>query len=85
MSRRLITMFFHAQQATICIFKYNYFLLTLSADDQFLVSFLRGSKYDMNLAKQKIDLFFTMRTMMPEITENRELRYGITAEIMKLG
>lgn len=55
------------------------------ADDQFLVSFLRGSKYDMNLAKQKVDLFFTMRTMMPEITENREIRYGKTAEIMKLG
>lgn len=59
--------------------------LKARTDDQFLVSFLRGSKYDMNLAKQKIDLFFTMRTMMPEITQNRELRHGITAEIMKLG
>lgn len=31
-------------------------------DDQFLISFLRGTSYNQQLARQKIDLFFTMRT-----------------------
>lgn len=70
----------------ICNFEYFIFYFPKKkTDDQFLISFLRGCKYDMNLTKQKIDLFFTMRTMMPEITENRELRYGVTSEVIKLG
>lgn len=49
------------------------------------MTFLRGSKYDMDLAKQKIDLFFTMRTILPEITQNRDIRYGTNADLLKLG
>lgn len=49
------------------------------------MAFLRGSKYNMELAKQKIDLFFTMRTILPEITQNRDIRFGTNAELLKLG
>lgn len=44
---------------------YSFFYL----DDQFLVTFLRGSKYDQTMAQQKINLFFTMRSILPEITQ----------------
>uniref|UniRef100_A0A1I8NMU1 CRAL-TRIO domain-containing protein n=1 Tax=Stomoxys calcitrans TaxID=35570 RepID=A0A1I8NMU1_STOCA len=36
-------------------------------DDQFLVSFLRGCKYSIEKAKSKIDYFYTIKTMMPEL------------------
>lgn len=49
------------------------------------MNFLRGSKYNLTEAKQKIDLFFTMRTILPEITQNRDIRYGRNADLLKLG
>ncbi|XP_075166386.1 retinol-binding protein pinta-like [Haematobia irritans] len=35
-------------------------------DDQFLIQFLRGCKYSLEKAKQKIDMFYTMKTRYPE-------------------
>jgi hypothetical protein len=40
-------------------------------DDQFLVAFLRGCKYSLERAKQKLDLFYTVRQLTPEIMRNR--------------
>lgn len=40
-------------------------------DDQFLVSFLRGCKYSLEKAKSKIDYFYTIKTMMPELFANK--------------
>lgn len=54
-------------------------------DDQFLVAFLRSCKYDSHMTKQKIDLFFTMRQLMPEITKNRDIRNGTNVDLLKLG
>lgn len=34
-------------------------------DDQFLVSFLRGCKYSLEMSKKKIDMFYTLRTHIP--------------------
>ncbi|XP_067633176.1 uncharacterized protein [Eurosta solidaginis] len=42
-------------------------------DDQFLVSFLRGCKYSLEKAKSKIDNFYTIRTMLPDIFANNTL------------
>ncbi|XP_061393132.1 alpha-tocopherol transfer protein-like [Musca vetustissima] len=36
-------------------------------DDQFLVSFLRGCKYSLEKTKSKVDYFYTIKTMMPEL------------------
>ncbi|XP_030387039.1 alpha-tocopherol transfer protein-like [Scaptodrosophila lebanonensis] len=36
-------------------------------DEQFLVAFLRGCKYSLEKAKSKIDHFYTIKTMMPEL------------------
>lgn len=52
-------------------------------DDQFLLSFLRGSKYSLQKAKDKLDSYWTLKTMIPEFFGIRnpvELQ-----EIMDLG
>ncbi|XP_075166389.1 alpha-tocopherol transfer protein-like [Haematobia irritans] len=36
-------------------------------DDQFLIQFLRGSKYSIEKAKQKLDMFYAMRTKYPDM------------------
>lgn len=39
-------------------------------DDQFLIAFLRGSKYSLEKAKKKLDGYYTMRTNFPELFES---------------
>lgn len=41
-------------------------------DDQFLVTFLRGCKYSLERAKQKYDLFYTLKTHMPKVFKDRD-------------
>lgn len=41
-------------------------------DDQFLVNFLRGCKYSLERAKEKFDLYHTLKTHVPELTKNRD-------------
>ncbi|CAH0726596.1 unnamed protein product, partial [Brenthis ino] len=36
-------------------------------DDQWLVSFLRGCKYSLERTKEKLDLFYSLRTLAPEL------------------
>ncbi|XP_037951006.1 alpha-tocopherol transfer protein-like [Teleopsis dalmanni] len=40
-------------------------------DDQFLVAFLRGCKYSIEKAKHKIDSFYAMRGVVPELYKDR--------------
>lgn len=42
-------------------------------DDQFLVAFLRGCKFSLEKTKSKLDHFFTIKTMMPELFANRQM------------
>ncbi|XP_055903484.1 alpha-tocopherol transfer protein-like [Eupeodes corollae] len=42
-------------------------------DDQFLLSFLRGCKFSMEKAKQKVDYYYTIKTMSPEIFLNKQI------------
>jgi hypothetical protein len=41
-------------------------------DDQWLIAFLRGCKYSLEKAKQKYDLFYTLKTHIPELCRNRD-------------
>ncbi|XP_075169009.1 alpha-tocopherol transfer protein-like isoform X2 [Haematobia irritans] len=41
--------------------------LRARTDDQFLAQFLRGCKYSVEKAKQKIDCFYSLKTKCPEI------------------
>ena len=36
-------------------------------DDWFILMYVRGCKYSIEKTKQKIDLLFTMKTLIPEI------------------
>lgn len=54
-------------------------------DDQFLIQFLRGSKYSLEKAKERIDMFYTMKTKYPELfslTDDENLRFR---ELVRLG
>lgn len=43
--------------------------LRVRTDDQFLVQFLRGCKYDLEAAKKKVDYFFAFKTFFPNTIE----------------
>lgn len=42
--------------------------LNARLDEQFLVQYLRGCKYNLDKAKEKIDLFYTLKTKFPEFS-----------------
>ncbi|XP_031337204.1 retinol-binding protein pinta-like [Photinus pyralis] len=46
--------------------------LTARDDDMHLLSFLRGSKWSFHVATQKIDQFYSMRALVPELFQNRD-------------
>lgn len=51
-------------------------------DDQFLVAFLRGC---LERAKEKLDMFYTVRTMSPELIRTRDPLDPKTREIIRMG
>ncbi|CRK86620.1 CLUMA_CG000457, isoform A [Clunio marinus] len=54
-------------------------------DDQFLVSFLRGCKYSLERAKQKLDMYYTLRTHIPELFADRDPTSEKNQTVIKLG
>lgn len=54
-------------------------------DDQFLVSFLRGCKYKLEIVKKKLEMFYTLRTHIPELMLNRDPLDPKIRAIIKLG
>lgn len=40
--------------------------LKARTDDQFLIQFLRGCKYSLEKAKEKLDCLYTLKTKFPE-------------------
>lgn len=59
--------------------------LKARTDDQFLVTFLRGCKYSLERAKQKLDMYYTLRTHIPEIIQGRDPLDEKLHAIIKLG
>jgi hypothetical protein len=59
--------------------------LRARTDDQFLMTFLRGSKHDLVKTKAKIEMFYTCRTAMPEIMSNRDPLHPRLLEVIRLG
>jgi hypothetical protein len=59
--------------------------LNARTDDQFLLTFLRGSKHNIEKAKAKIEMFYTCRTALPEIMSNRDPLNPHLLEIIRLG
>jgi hypothetical protein len=59
--------------------------LKINESDQFLLFFLRCSKYSLEKAKQKLDMYYTVRTHVPEFIANRDPLNKESREILKLG
>lgn len=54
-------------------------------DDQWLLAFLRGSKFSLERAKEKLDMFYTMRTVVPELLKNRDPLRPEIQDVLDLG
>ena len=54
-------------------------------DDQMIIAFLRGCKFSLERTKEKIDLYYTMRTALPEFFKDRDLKDKTLSEILDLG
>lgn len=52
-------------------------------DDQWLLAFLRGCKYSIERAKEKIDLFYSLRNALPQVYHNRHPKLPEVQELMK--
>ncbi|KAK5647007.1 hypothetical protein RI129_005471 [Pyrocoelia pectoralis] len=46
--------------------------LCFTVDDQLILAFLRCSKFSIERTKEKIDNYYTMRTLVPEVLCNRD-------------
>ncbi|XP_012224572.1 alpha-tocopherol transfer protein-like [Linepithema humile] len=53
-------------------------------DDQRILTFLRGSKFSLEVCKRKLDNYFTMRTMIPEFFSNRDITKPVLQEVVKV-
>jgi hypothetical protein len=54
-------------------------------DDQTLVSFLRGCKWSLERTKEKLDMYFTMKTALPEFFDGRDFNRKVLKEILNMG
>lgn len=59
--------------------------LRTRTDDQFLIAFLRGCKYSLEMSKKKLDMFYTLRTHIPEMISDRDPLNEKLQQIIKLG
>ncbi|XP_067015628.2 retinol-binding protein pinta-like isoform X2 [Anabrus simplex] len=59
--------------------------LKTRTDDQFLIAFLRGCKFSLERTKEKLDMFYTMRTALPEYFSKRDPMDPEIQEVLKLG
>jgi hypothetical protein len=59
--------------------------ISACTDDQFLVAFFRGYKHRIEVVKEKLDLFYTVRSALPEFIRHRDPFEAKTRDIIKLG
>ncbi|PNF24411.1 Retinol-binding protein pinta [Cryptotermes secundus] len=59
--------------------------LTARTDSQWLTTFLRGCKFSLERTKTKMDMYYTLRTALPEIFTNRDPMLPEIQHILKLG
>ncbi|KAH8391736.1 hypothetical protein KR215_001085, partial [Drosophila sulfurigaster] len=60
--------------------------LRACTEDQFLLAFLRGTKFSLERAKQKFDRFYTLQASIPEVFNERRLATDpLVLEIIRSG
>ncbi|KAH9645182.1 hypothetical protein HF086_005727 [Spodoptera exigua] len=60
-------------------------LQSVQPTDQWLIGFLRGGKYSLERAKEKFDMYYTLKSVIPEFFANRDPSGAKVQEILKLG
>ncbi|CAH2238101.1 alpha-tocopherol transfer protein-like [Pararge aegeria] len=60
-------------------------LKNVNPSDQWLMGFLRGNKFSLERCKEKIDFYYTLRTVLPEIFRNRDPLDPIIQDILQMG
>lgn len=48
------------------------------------MTFLRGCKFSLEKCKYKLDMYFTMRAMVPEFFSNRDVKNPSLQELLRL-
>ncbi|KAM7344982.1 alpha-tocopherol transfer protein-like [Cochliomyia hominivorax] len=59
--------------------------LNARLEEQFLIQFLRGCKYNLEKAKEKIDLFYTLKTKFPELLNVTDINEPIFRQMHDYG
>lgn len=59
--------------------------LKTRTNDQFLIQFLRGCKYSLERAKEKINLFYTLKTKFPNMLGAYDVDDDKFRRIQRLG
>ncbi|KAB0798514.1 hypothetical protein PPYR_09507 [Photinus pyralis] len=59
--------------------------LNARTDDQLILSFLRGCKFSLEKCKQKLESYYTFKTLLPEYFNNRDPFLSEIQEILKQG
>jgi len=54
-------------------------------DDQTIISFLRGCKFSLEITKEKLDMYYTMKTALPEFFGERDFKNQTLNEILHMG
>nr|ATY51919.1 CTD9 [Heliconius melpomene] len=60
-------------------------LQAVKPSDQLLIAFLRGNKHSLERSKEKLDMFYTLRSVVPEIYNHRNPFDPALQEFLKLG
>ncbi|XP_075992120.1 alpha-tocopherol transfer protein-like [Anticarsia gemmatalis] len=53
--------------------------------DQWLIAFLRGSKFSLERCKEKMEMYYTLKTIVPEFFADKDPCGARIQEILKLG
>ncbi|KAF5308785.1 hypothetical protein FQR65_LT06018 [Abscondita terminalis] len=59
--------------------------ILIHPDDQFIVTFLRGCKFNFEKTKEKIDAFYSTKTLIPEYFRNRNPFVQEIQSVLKSG
>ncbi|XP_049289270.1 retinol-binding protein pinta-like [Anopheles funestus] len=54
-------------------------------EEQFLLGFLRSCKHSMERVKQKLDTYYTIRSVLPEVMRNRDPLDPFLRKVIKMG
>jgi hypothetical protein len=54
-------------------------------DEDALLAFLRGCSFSLEKTKRKLDMYFTVRAVVPEFFTNREVNSPDLQHILRLG